>query len=516
MKEFNTTGTCIPEMHYMVDTSAKLDQITGLIDRGKYFTINRPRQYGKTTTLYLLERRLSGKYVVIRTSFEGIGDERFNSEKGFAEVFLLLIKKEFNYSGNRLLADFVDQNKDIGTLDVLSDFISRLCSLAEKKILLMIDEVDKSSNNQLFLSFLGMLRNKYLLRNEGKDCTFYSVILAGVHDVKNLKLKLRPDEERKYNSPWNIAVDLKVDLSFSPEEIATMLSDYAREKNLAMDIKQISERIHYHTSGYPFLVSRICEIIDTELTVSRRWEIDDVDAAVKMLLKESNPNFESLVKNLENNKELFAMVQSIIIDGDNVGFNVDNPVVYSGVLFGVFKDVHGKTQIGNRIYEQRIYNYMASKIETSYVMGKREYDPYASGNGLDMEKLLLKFQQFMKENFSSRDEEFLERHGKLLFLAFIKPVINGKGFDFKEAQISEEKRLDVVITYMNFKYLVELKIWRGSEYHKKGLMQLTDYLDREDLDKGYLVVFDPKKSLEVKWKQEKLVAGGRDIFIVFV
>ena len=235
----------------------------------------------------------------------------------------------------------------------------------------MIDEVDKSSNNQLFLSFLGMLRNKYLLRNEGKDCTFYSVILAGVHDVKNLKLKLRPDEERKYNSPWNIAVDLKVDLSFSPEEIATMLSDYAREKNMEMDIKQISERIHYHTSGYPFLVSRICEIIDTEPTVSRRWEIDDVDAAVKMLLKESNPNFESLVKNLENNKELFAMVQSIIIDGDNVGFNLHNPIIHSGVLFGIFKDFYGKTKIGNRLYEQLIYNYMASKIETSYVMGKR-------------------------------------------------------------------------------------------------------------------------------------------------
>ena len=83
----------------------------------------------------------------------------------------------------------------------------------------MIDEVDKSSNNQLFLSFLGMLRNKYLLRNEGKDYTFHSVILAGVHDVKNLKVKIRPEEEQKYNSPWNIASDFEVDMSFSKEEI---------------------------------------------------------------------------------------------------------------------------------------------------------------------------------------------------------------------------------------------------------------------------------------------------------
>jgi hypothetical protein len=32
-----------------------------------------------------------------------------------------------------------------------------------------------------------------------------NVILAGVHDVKSLKLKIRADEDHKYNSPWNIA-----------------------------------------------------------------------------------------------------------------------------------------------------------------------------------------------------------------------------------------------------------------------------------------------------------------------
>ena len=47
----------------------------------------------------------------------------------------------------------------------------------------------KSSNNQLFISFLAMLRNKYLDAQEGQDNTFHSIILAGLHDVKTLKLK---------------------------------------------------------------------------------------------------------------------------------------------------------------------------------------------------------------------------------------------------------------------------------------------------------------------------------------
>ena len=57
----------------------------------------------------------------------------------------------------------------------------------------------------------------------------------------------------------------------------------------------------------------------------------------------------------------------------------------------------------------------------------------------------------MKEQYSSLDADFIEREGRLLFLAFIKPIINGVGFDFKEVQISEEKRLDIVIIYNNHK-----------------------------------------------------------------
>ena len=43
-KRFNTTGSCNPEWHYMVDTSAKLAKIEEYIDDGLYFTINRARQ----------------------------------------------------------------------------------------------------------------------------------------------------------------------------------------------------------------------------------------------------------------------------------------------------------------------------------------------------------------------------------------------------------------------------------------------------------------------------------------
>ena len=71
MKEFNTTGLCNPKKHYMVDISNKLDDIKKLVEKEKYFIINRPRQYGKTTTLFTLKRELSasGEWKKIRDFF---------------------------------------------------------------------------------------------------------------------------------------------------------------------------------------------------------------------------------------------------------------------------------------------------------------------------------------------------------------------------------------------------------------------------------------------------------------
>ena len=55
-KRFNSTGVCVSRKHYMVDISDKLEQIKKLIDNEFYFTINKPRQYGKTTTISELKK----------------------------------------------------------------------------------------------------------------------------------------------------------------------------------------------------------------------------------------------------------------------------------------------------------------------------------------------------------------------------------------------------------------------------------------------------------------------------
>lgn len=255
-KKFCTTGTCIPEKNYMVDLSNRIQQIINqYIESGQYFTINRARQYGKTTLLYLLEKELRKQdYLVLSLSFEA-ADEYFESLGSLAEGLSLDIEeclREQNVD-EKVLEEWNHSISERFPMRSLGTKISNLCRKCGKKVVLMIDEVDKSSDNQIFLSFLGLLREKYLKCQQGKDVTFHSVILAGVYDIKTLKLKLHPQEESKYNSPWNIAVDFNIEMSFSVSDIQTMIQEYEQEHRTGMDVKEIS-RI-FETQLYDMFLS---------------------------------------------------------------------------------------------------------------------------------------------------------------------------------------------------------------------------------------------------------------------
>jgi len=97
-KEFNVEGVCLPDLHYMADNKNNLLYIKELVDKGKYFAINRARQYGKTTTLKALESFLKNDYLTIGMDFQDMGAASFESEKDFcstfADYFTRIIKKE--------------------------------------------------------------------------------------------------------------------------------------------------------------------------------------------------------------------------------------------------------------------------------------------------------------------------------------------------------------------------------------------------------------------------------------
>ena len=154
-KKFNITGTCIPARHYMADVSTKIAKIMQMVEDEDYFIINRPRQYGKTTTLFTIAERLekTGEYLVFNISFEGLGDTVFQDEKHFASGFLKQLVRRTPKKFGKIAKWLTEVEPTVERLDDLSLVITSLVKKTTKKVVVLIDEVDKSSNNQLFISF---------------------------------------------------------------------------------------------------------------------------------------------------------------------------------------------------------------------------------------------------------------------------------------------------------------------------------------------------------------------------
>ena len=226
-----------------------------------------------------------------------------------------------------------------------------------------------------------------------------------------------------------------------------MLEDYSQERGVKLDSDKLAEKLFFYTSGYPFLVSALCKIFDEKLLQKKgelkTWTDEDVSLSAQMLItnEHSNTNFDTLIKNLENNPKLYNLVYNILIEGEYYDYYIQDPLINLGAIHGIFKKAEG-VKIHNRIYEELILNYMTSKTRTQIKLGSHDYSRkyMLPDNQLDVGKLLEKFQRFMQEQQEKKDRAFLERNGRLVFLGFLQPIINGKGYFFKEPQISDEKR----------------------------------------------------------------------------
>jgi hypothetical protein len=129
-----------------------------------------------------------------------------------------------------------------------------------------------------------------------------------------------------------------------------------------------------------------------------------------------------------------------------------------------------------------------------------------------MEMVIGRFKEIMADRYKDRDQQFLEYHGRLLFLCFIKPIINGTGFCYFEPQTKNGGRMDLIVNYNQKEYIVELKIWRGSKYETDGKTQLANYLKQRKLSEGYLITFSFLKNKVVQEQPEWLEHDGKRIF----
>jgi len=421
-KYFNVNGTCKPNMHYMVNLEPKLKKIKVMIDNGQYFTINRARQYGKTTILRALSEYLKHDYTVISLDFQKMSSSDFEYESAFVRGLAREIVKRIRHTPDipeqtehQLLA-LINAPLKQPKLAEIFDCFSDWCESSSKPIVLLIDEVDTAANNQIFLDFLAQLRAYYLKRQ--KTPTFHSVILAGVYDIRNLRHKMQPDEKHVENSPWNIAADFLVDMSFSANEIAGMLNAYEDDSHTGMNIEKISRLIYSYTSGYPYLVSRICNYMDERLPGTKEfpdkisaWTDTGFYEAEKMIEKEDNTLYQSMIRKLKLYPELRTVLYQLLFTGKPIPYTATNDYIKDAVMFGFIRNENDTAVISNRIFESVLYNYFISAEFASskmYNAGVQAKNQFIVDGYLDIRKILEKFIETFNDLYGDKADTFLE------------------------------------------------------------------------------------------------------------
>lgn len=124
-----------------------------------------------------------------------------------------------------------------------------------------------------------------------------------------------------------------------------------------------------------------------------------------------------------------------------------------------------------------------------------------------MRLILEKFVMHFDELYGDQKQTFYEEDGRRYFLLYLRPIINGIGNYYIESRTRNMERTDVIIDYLGEQTVVELKIWRGNAYNKRGEEQLSDYLEYYHLNIGYMLSFNFNQKKEIGIKE--IILGNK-------
>ena len=294
-----------------------------------------------------------------------------------------------------------------------------------------------------------------------------------------------------------------------------MLREYEYDYGTGMNIHDMSQMLYDYTDGYPFLISKLCKLIDEWVAGSKdfpdkrsAWTREGLLDAVNCLLGEKNTLFDSLVGKLELYPELKEMLYLLLFQGQSILYNPDQYVIEMAEMFGFVKKDGGFVRIANRIFEIRLYNLFLTTPQMQdtgmYRAAIQDKNQFIENGRLNMRLVLEKFVRYFDDLYGEREKTFYEEDGRRYFLLFLRPIINGSGNYYIEAQTRNRERTDVIIDYGGEQIVVELKVWRGNAYHMRGEKQLLDYLEYYHLDRGYMLSFNFNKHKEIGVKEHFL------------
>ena len=509
---FNTAGPQQPDIHYTIDPLSRfeLDDVLMLIRQRKYFVLHAPRQTGKTSCMLALRNLLNeqGDYIAVYANVEAGQASRDNVKNVVkSAVDTLALRVSQIMGGDSLAEDIRDSVQQEGPDSMLSTYLSKLSQALPKPLVLIIDEIDALVGDSL-ISVLRQIRSGY----ENRPQAFpNSIILCGVRDVRDYRIHTSGKDIVTGGSAFNIkSKSLRLG-NFTPEEVHKLYMQHTEETGQQFD-EACFPMIWQATEGQPWLVNALGYEVTWEIRENRDRSVvitpDMIERAIENIIYRRDTHIDILIDKLSEPR-VKRVIEPILANSEEPDEKKmsDEDIQYVKDMGLVVKERGKPLRISNAIYREIIPRELTASTQQQLLQQPQWYQ--REDGGIDMEKMLLAFQQFFRENSDAWIGRFdyAEAGPQLLLQAFLQRTVNGGGYIDREYGLGR-KRTDLLIrkplpkqpidqspNTPTQRIVLELKIKRKKDgldaLIGKGLEQTVEYMDTVgSVDEGHLIIFN--------------------------
>ena len=501
---FNTAGPQKLDLNYSIDPLSRfdLDEILMLVRQQRYFVLHAPRQTGKTSCMLALRDYLNerGEYICVYANVEGGQASRNDVDSVIKSTCDTLAERTRSILKSDLPLRIRDEARSVSKDSMLTTFLHRLVEELPKPLVLIIDEIDALVGDSL-VSVLRQIRSGYDDRPTGFPV---SVILCGIRDVRDYRIVLSNQDIITGGSAFNIKAESLRLGNFTKEEIRALYLQHTHETGQQWD-EQCFPMVWEATEGQPWLVNALAHEVTWKMKENRNRSViitpDMLYRAQEQIIYRRDTHIDILIDKLKEPR-VKRVIEPILSNSDEPDESlIPSDDIQYVVDMGLVKVERGKPRrIANGIYREIIPRELVWSTQTGLVQQPQWYqNPDGS---LDMQKLILDFQQFFRQNSDSWIGKFdyAEAGPQLLMQAFLQRVVNGGGYIDREYGLGR-KRTDLLIRKpLGCGYgvpvqriVLELKIKRGAldTVIADGLRQTWEYMDTVgSVDEGHLIIFD--------------------------
>ena len=386
-----------------------------------------------------------------------------------------------------------------GPNNALRQVLMRWCVANPMPLVLLVDEIDSLVGDTL-LSVLRQLRAGYQRR---PDAFPQSVVLCGVRDIRDYRIRSSTGEVIAGGSPFNVAAKSLRMGDFTEAETRALMAQHTEETGQRFSEAAV-DSVWTQSCGQPWLVNALCAgaCFDNKAgrDRSRTIEADDVYAAREELILSRRTHLDQLAHKLEEAR-VRRVVEPILSGGEAQHDGRD--LEYLRDLGLIAPD--SPPRMANPIYAEAIPRELGYVLQDSLDVQTAWY--VDSSGRLNLTKLLTAFRTFFGEHsdhWLGRFSEYPEAGPQLILQSYLHRVVNGGGRIEREYGLGRG-RTDLLVMWPREpgqpsdlweRFVVECKVLRDSDRKslawtvERGVEQTLDYMEKCGAEEGHLVVID--------------------------